>query len=181
MIQQTLGQWSARRWVAVIGLTPLLAAAFVMLAETPLGDLSFGWFALMATAAILSAGVLGSYVPKGGLRPDLGCAPCAVMPVATVVGAMIAVNTYGAAVVGPALASAVTLFGMTQRLSNVTSCDVPAADSQGWSLSPPQVAGSGRGSVAQLEGVDQEAGCLAAPVERQLDGSGDVELGGKQA
>ena len=107
-------------------MTPLLGAAFVKLAGTPLGDPSIGWFTLMSLAAILSAGVLGSYVPREGFRPDLGCAPCAVMPVATVVGAMIAVNTYGAAVVGPALAAAITLFGMTQRLSNVNSCDVPA-------------------------------------------------------
>lgn len=126
MVGRTLKEWPVRRWVAVVALTPLLAAVFVMLAGTPLGDLSGGWYALMSLAAILSAGVLGSYVPPEGFRPDLVCAPCAVMPVATVVGAMIAVNTYGAAVVGPALATAITLFGMTQRLSNVNSCDVPA-------------------------------------------------------
>jgi hypothetical protein len=126
MIRRTLEEWPARRWIAVFGLTPLLAAAFVMLAEKPLGDPSVGWFTLMSLAAILSAGVLGSYVPQEGFRPGLGCAPCTVMPVATVVGAMIAVSTYGAAVVGPALATAITLFGMTQRLSNVNSCDVPA-------------------------------------------------------
>ena len=126
MSRRTWEEWPVRRWVAVIGFTPLLGAAFVVLAGTPLGDLSGGWYALMGLAAILSAGVLGSYVPPEGFRPDLGCAPCAVMPGVTVVGAMIAVNTYGAAVVGPALATAITLFGLTQRLSADSSCDVSA-------------------------------------------------------
>ena len=126
MIRHLLGEWPRRRWVAVISLTPLLAATFVATAGTPLGGLSAGWLALTSLAAILSAGVLGSYVPQQGFRPDLGCAPCAVMPVATVVGAMVAVSTYGAAVIGPALAIAVTLFGLTQRLGNLDSCEVPA-------------------------------------------------------
>lgn len=126
MIRHTLGEWPLRRWFAVIALTPLLATTFVKLAGASLGGPSVGWFILMSLAAIVSAGVLGSYVPQEGLRPDLGCAPCAVMPVATVVGAMIAVSTYGPAVIGPALATALTLFGLTQRLSNVNSCDVPA-------------------------------------------------------
>ena len=126
MIRRRLGEWPARRWIAVSALTPVLGAFFYTLAGTPLGDLSVGWFTLTSLAAVLSAGVLGSYVPREGYRPDLGCAPCAVMPVATVVGAALAVSTYGAAAIGPALATAITLFGMTQRLGDVTSCDVPA-------------------------------------------------------
>lgn len=126
MIRRTLGEWPLRRWIAVVLLAPLLGAAFFKMAGAPLDGLSVGWLTLMGLAAILSAGVLGSYVPQEGLRPDLGCAPCAVMPVATVVGAMLAVSTYGAAAIGPALAAAITLFGMTQRLSNVDGCDVPA-------------------------------------------------------
>ena len=126
MIRAALETWPARRWVAVFALAPLLLAAFVMSAGIPLSGLSAGWFALASLAAILSAGVLGSYVPQEGLRPDVGCAPCAVMPVATVVGAMFAVNNYGPAAIGPALASAITLCGLTQRLGNANSCDVPA-------------------------------------------------------
>lgn len=126
MMRRTLGEWPLRRWIAVIALTPLLGATFFMLTGASLGDLSVGWLMLTSLAAILSAGVLGSYVPREGFLPDLGCAPCAAMPVATVVGAMLAANTYGAAVIGPALATAITLFGMTQRLSNDNSCDVPA-------------------------------------------------------
>ena len=34
----------------------------------------------------------------------------------------------------------------------------------------------GSGGVAQLQGLHQEAGGLAAPGERQLHGSGDVEV-----
>ena len=110
----------------VISLTPLLAATLIVMAGQPLGGFSAGWFALTSLAAILAAGVLGSYVPQQGFRPDLGCAPCAVMPVATVVGALIAVSTYGHAVTGPTLAIAVTMFGLTQRLGNLDSCEVPA-------------------------------------------------------
>lgn len=139
MIRRTLGQWPARRWIAVIALTPLLALTFFTLTGTSLGDPSFGWFTLTTLAAILSAGVLGSYVPREGLRPELGCAPCAVMPVATVAGAMIAMNTYGAAVIGPALATAITLYGLTQRISGGNSCDVPAEPPTG-----EPVRGSGR-------------------------------------
>ncbi len=131
MVRRTLGGWPPRRWLAVIALAPLLAVVFVMLARTPLGDASVAWFTLMGLAAIFSAGVLGSYVPQEGFRPDLGCAPCAVMPVATVAGAMIAVNTYGVAFVGLALATAITLFGLTQRLSNTNSCDVSASPRAG--------------------------------------------------
>ena len=126
MVRQALGDWPARRWIAVVAVTPLLAVTFFKLAGASHGAPSVGWLTLMGLAAILSAGVLGSYVPREGLRPDLGCAPCAVMPVATVVGAMIAVNAYGDAVVGPALATAITLFGVTQRLGSVDGCDVSA-------------------------------------------------------
>lgn len=126
MIRHTLVEWPRRRWIAVISLTPLLATTYVAMARVPLGGLSVGWLALTSLAAILSAVVLGSYVPQRGFRPDIGCAPCAVMPVATVVGAVFAVSTYGPSVGGPALAIAVTLFGLTQRLGNLNSCEVPA-------------------------------------------------------
>jgi hypothetical protein len=126
MFRPLFAQWPLRRWIAVVSLTPLLATAFVALAGVPLGGLSVGWLGLTSLAAILSAGVLGSYVPQQGLRPDLGCAPCAAMPVATVVGAGVAVSTYGSALIGPSLAIAVTLFGLTQRVGNLNSCEVPA-------------------------------------------------------
>ncbi len=137
MVRGALQAWSRRQWVVVVALAPTLGTAFVKMAGVPLGGLPVAWFALMGLAAILSAGVLGSYVPQEGFRPDLGCAPCAVMPVATVVGAMIAVNTFGPAVIGPALAAAVTLFGLTERLSDVNSCDVPVDPRAG---EPVQVA-----------------------------------------
>lgn len=89
----------------MLALTPLLAAALVTLAGVPLKGLSAGWLALVVLAAS-SAEVIGSYVPRNGLRPALGC--------------------YGPAVIGPALPNAVALFGLTKRLGDVSSCDVPA-------------------------------------------------------
>ena len=47
------------------------------------------------------------------------------MPVATVVGAMIAVSTYGRRPHRAGARAAITLFGITHRLGNVDSCDVP--------------------------------------------------------
>jgi hypothetical protein len=131
-MRHALWEWPRRRWIACVALAPILTATFVAMAGVPLGGHSLGWLTLVGLAAILSAGVLGSYVPQEGVRPDLGCAPCAVMPVATVAGALVAVSTYGAAIIGPTLAIALTLFGMTQRLSNVNSCvvleDPPAGE-----------------------------------------------------
>lgn len=127
MVRDTLRAWSSRQWAAVAVGTPVLAAALVAAAGVPRGALSAGWLALAVLGGLLSAGVLGSYVPRGGRRPEPGCAPCAVLPVATVVGALVAVNTYGPALVGPALAVVLTLFGLTQRLGNASRCDAAVA------------------------------------------------------
>jgi hypothetical protein len=113
---------SPRRRVAVVVLTPVLAAVLLAAAGLGLPALSGVWLLLVAVAAILGAAVLATYVPHRGLRPEVGCTPCAAMSAMTVVGAVMALRSYGPDLTGPALAIAVTLFGLTQRLGQVDSC-----------------------------------------------------------
>jgi hypothetical protein len=61
------------------------------------------WIAVIAMAAVLAT----VFVTMAGV------------PVATVAGALIAVSNYGPAIIGPALAVAPTLFGLTQRVGDV--------------------------------------------------------------
>lgn len=113
---------SPRRKVAVAVLTPVLTAVFLAAAGVDIPALSGVWLLLVAVAAILGAAVLSTYVPHRGLRPEVGCTPCAAMSAMTVVGAVMALHSYGPALTGPVLAIAVTLFGLTQRLGQVDTC-----------------------------------------------------------
>lgn len=113
---------SRRRTVAVVLLTPALAAVFLAVAGVGLLAVSGLWLLLVAVAAGLGAGVLATYVPHRGLRPEVGCSPCAAVSVMTVVVAAMVLHSYGPALTGPVLAIALTLFGLTQRLGQVDSC-----------------------------------------------------------
>jgi hypothetical protein len=84
------------------------------------------WYAVALVAAVLGAAVLASYVPVVGRRPDLGCTPCAAMSALTLVGATVALRSYGGDIAGPLVAGALLLFGLTQRLSQATTCATPA-------------------------------------------------------
>ena len=53
-------------------------------------------------------------------------AACAAMSALTVVGAAMALGYYGPYLLGPALAVAVTLYGLTQRIGQVDTCATPA-------------------------------------------------------
>lgn len=85
------------------------------------------WLLLVAVAATSGAAVLATYVPQHGLRPEVGCTPCAAVSAMTVVGAALVLRSYGADLAGPALAIAMTLFGLTQRLGQVDSCSTVVA------------------------------------------------------
>ncbi len=111
-----------RRRTAVVALTPAVAAAFLAASGLDGGTITVPWLLLVAVAATLSAAVLATYVPERGLRPDFGCTPCAAVSAMTVVGAAIALDSYGASLVGPAVAIAATLFGLTQRLGQPDAC-----------------------------------------------------------
>lgn len=126
-ILRTVGaDWFRRRTLVAATLTPVIATGLALASGVNAGDLSATWLLLALVAATLSAAVLASYVPRRGLRPELGCTPCAAMSVLTVLGGIIAVANYGASFLGPLVATAVTLFGLTQRLGQVQVCTAPA-------------------------------------------------------
>jgi hypothetical protein len=125
---------SRRRKASVALLTPVLAASFLAASGLGLRATTAPWLLLVAVAATLSAAVLASYVPRRGLRPEVGCSPCAAMSALTVVGAAMALGYYGPSLLGPALAVAVTLYGLTQRIGQADTCATPAG---------PQAPGTG--------------------------------------
>lgn len=122
MLRSLLDAWPTRRRVAAAILLPAVAAWFVIVGGSTGVTSSARWYALVLVAAALGAGVLASYVPLTGLRPDLGCTPCATVSAFTVVGASVVLRNYGADIAGPLVASAVLLFGLTQRLREPATC-----------------------------------------------------------
>lgn len=124
---QTIATLGTRRRVAVMAAaTPLLAAGYVRAAGVPAGELAAAWLVLGLVAAALGAAVLASYVPVSGGRPDLGCSPCAAVAGLSLVGSVLAMGSYGPSLVGPGLAAAATLYGLTQRLGPA-ACPTPPA------------------------------------------------------
>jgi hypothetical protein len=122
VIDSLLAAWPARRRVAAVLFLPLVGAWFVTVGSSAHPSPSAGWYTLVMVAAVLGAGVLASYVPVVGRKPDLGCTPCAMMSALTVVGATMALRNYGTDITGPLVAGAVLLFGLTQRMSQPATC-----------------------------------------------------------
>jgi hypothetical protein len=125
MSASSLRAWPRRRWAVVLVAAPLLAVGYVGASGVPSAALSGWWLALGLLAGILGAAVVASYLPASGLRPDVGCTPCAAVAGLSLLAAAVAVSSYGALLAGPALAVAVTLFGLTQRLSQPATCSTP--------------------------------------------------------
>lgn len=114
--------WSPRRHVALALLAPgVVGWWFAAAGVTPTGASSL-WLALALLAGLTGGAVLASYVPARGWRPEVGCSPCATMAAVSLVGATIALHHYGNGVEGPAVAFAVTLFGLSQRLTQSPTC-----------------------------------------------------------
>lgn len=129
MIRFVLDAWPARRRLAAVALVPLVGAWFLYVGRSAGVPVGAGWYAATLLAAVLGAGVLASYVPVTGRGLDLGCTPCATLSALTLVGATMALRSYGGDVAGPLVAGAVLLFGLTQRLSQPASCPTPVRDS----------------------------------------------------
>jgi hypothetical protein len=122
VIRSLLDAWPTRRRVAAAILLPAVTAWFVVVGGSTGAPLPAGWYALAIVAGALGAGVLASYVPVTGFKPDLGCTPCATVSALTVVAASVVLRNYGADVAGPLVASAVLLFGLAQRLREPATC-----------------------------------------------------------
>ncbi len=125
MVHSLLEAWPRRRRAAAVLLLPLVAAWFVVVGGSTQASPSAGWYVLVMVAAVLGAGVIASYVPVVGRRPDLGCTPCAMMAALTVVGATVALRSYEADVAGPLVAGALLLFGLAQRMNQPATCATP--------------------------------------------------------
>lgn len=113
---------SPRRRLAVALGSPALVAVLLAAVGTDPAAMQPLWLFLVAVAAVLGAAVLATYVPHRGLRPEVGCTPCAAVSAATVLAAALLLHSYGPSLTGPVLAVAVTLFGLTQRLGQVDAC-----------------------------------------------------------
>lgn len=89
-LQARTGKWTRRRVVAALlvfaGLAPLVATSGPWnLFDEPL------WSVIVLAIAALSSATLALFVPHRGWKPDLGCAPCAVMGAVVAIGAPAAV------------------------------------------------------------------------------------------
>jgi len=117
-----LTRWPRRRWLAAFVALPFVSALLTGAAGVALDDAGPAWALLLLAAGTMSAGILATYVPRPGQRPSLGCSACAAVSGLTVVGAALALDTYGGQLSGPLLAVALTGFGLAQRLRQETGC-----------------------------------------------------------
>ena len=119
-----LTAWPLRRRMAVGLIAPVL---FVLMVATSGGwapATSPGWTALVAGVALASATTLATYLPRAGtgLKPDLGCTPCAAIAAVTVLASFGLVNSAPHDVSTAVLALGVSAFGLVQRLKNPSTC-----------------------------------------------------------
>jgi hypothetical protein len=131
MTRFLLDAWPLRRRLALLALLPLVAGWFVIVGRGSSGvPRPGGWYVAVAAAAVLGAAVLATYVPHVGRRPDLGCTPCAGFSGLTLLGATTAIRTYDGALLGPLVAGALLLFGLTQRMGQPATCEAPVRRSE---------------------------------------------------
>ena len=117
----TLRGWSSRRRLAaVIALLPMFAV------YTSLGPILEIWWAL--PAALVCAGlaslIVASYVPepRSGRLIDVGCTPCSVMAVGSILGALVLRDTRPLDAGMSAMAVLLLAFGFAQRLTQADTC-----------------------------------------------------------
>ena len=119
-----LTAWPLRKRMAVGLVAPVL---FVLMVATSGGwapATSPGWTALVAGVALASATTLATYLPRAGtgLRPDLGCTPCAAVAAVTVLASFGLLSSAPHDVSTAVLALGVSAFGLVKRLNNPSTC-----------------------------------------------------------
>jgi len=119
-----LAAWPVRRRVAVVVSAPVLFVLAVAATGGWAPTLSGGWVALVALVSLACATTLATYLPHPGegLRPDLGCTPCAAVAGVTVLasfGLLSSAPNDGSTAL---LALGVSGFGLLQRLRNPGTC-----------------------------------------------------------
>jgi len=119
-----LAAWPLRRRMAVALTAPVLFGLMVAASGGWAPTSSPGWTALVAGAALACATTLATYLPRPGtgLRPDLGCTPCAVVAAVTVLASFGLLSSAPHDVSTAVLALGVSAFGLVQRLNNPSTC-----------------------------------------------------------
>lgn len=84
------GKWTRRRVVTALVVFAVLAPLVVTSGRWSSFDEPL-WSIIVLAIAALSSATLALFVPQRGWRPDLGCAPCAVMGAMVAIGAPSAV------------------------------------------------------------------------------------------
>ncbi len=122
------GAWPLRRLVAVVVLSPVLLALLVRAAGGWAPGAAPGWTALVALVSVGAAATLATYLPRPGTgrRVDVGCTPCAAAAALSVVGAAGVLSMASHDVPNAVLALVIVGFGLTQRLTNPTTCAAPS-------------------------------------------------------
>ena len=120
--------WPLRRLVAVAVLTPVMLALLVEVAGGWAPGATLGWTALLALVSLAAAATLATYLPRpgSGRRLDVGCTPCAAVAALSVLGAAGVLSRAPHDVSTAVLALVIVGFGLTQRLTNPSTCAAPS-------------------------------------------------------
>lgn len=120
----TLAAWPLRRRMAVALTAPVMFGLMVAVAGGWAPATSPGWTALVAGVALAGATTLATYLPRpgAGLKPDLGCTPCAAVAAVTVLASFGLLSSAPHDVSTAVLALGVSAFGLVQRLNNPSTC-----------------------------------------------------------
>jgi len=116
-----------RRIVAAAVLSPLLFVLLISVAGGWAPGATLGWTVLVALMALAGAATLASYLPRpgAGRKLEIGCTPCAAVAALSVLGAAAVLSTAPYDVSTAVLALVVVGFGLTQRLTNPSTCVAP--------------------------------------------------------
>lgn len=139
-LAKTTGVWTLRRLVAVAVLFPVILA-MLLGAGGGWSPAEPGWTAIVALAALAAAATLATYLPRSGAwrSLDLGCTPCAAVAALSVLGAVGVLSTAPHDVSTAALAMVIVGFGLTQRLTNPSTCAAPSPGPKADDQQRPQV------------------------------------------
>jgi hypothetical protein len=119
-----LAAWPLRTRVLVVVLAPLLLILMVAASGGWAPATAPGWTAVVAMVALVGATTLATYLPRpgAGLRPDLGCTPCAAVAAVSVLASFGVLSSSPHDVSTAFLALGISVFGLVQRLNNPSSC-----------------------------------------------------------
>jgi|SRR5450631_1006577 hypothetical protein len=116
--------WPLRRRMAVAMTAPALFGLMVAASGGWAPTSSPGWTALVFGVALVCATTLATYLPRpeAGLKPELGCTPCAAVAAVTVLASVGLLSSAPHDVSTAVMALGVSAFGLVQRLKNPSTC-----------------------------------------------------------